>query len=1045
MSWPRLPIHPAVTGARSWPAIAATALACAVVLALTVTIGTAGAATVSAGGDQSCALKPDGAVWCWGASNAGLGDGATTRSAAPVAVPAASPATAVAVGGGFACALGVDRAVRCWGAGSSGQLGDGNGAASAVPVPVSGVGDAVAITAGDEHACAVRANGRVACWGDGGAGQLGDGDAVDRDAPVDVVGITDAVAIAAGEEHTCAVRGSGTVKCWGEGDDGQLGDGQEDQSDTPVDVDGVTDAVAIAAGEAHTCTVRRSGGVQCWGDNWRGQLGDGTTDDHSVPTSVQHVGDATDIAAGEAFTCVARQGAVARCWGDGEHAQLGTAASGATNPAPVDVPGTAGATEIAAAETHACLRTAAAEVRCWGRDGWAPAGVGRLGNGRTSASADPVTVHGLTDAATVTAGYHASCALRTGGTVACWGVGDDGALGHGATTDSAVPVAVSGLTDATRLTTGSSHSCVIRDGGQALSCWGSNSNGRLGVPGPPLDPGAMPARSTVPAPVHVDGILLGKPATARFRTVAAGGAFSCALVADESGSPDGQVWCWGSGSSGQLGDGGPVDPARHTVPMAVQVHGGGPFFPVAPQPTQGSTLAAGFSHACAIVVGPDRRVRCWGADYAGQLGGGVAGPARNETVEVPGLSDARSLVAGDEHTCALRGDGTVECWGAGARGQLGTGTTPAVQGPTPVPLGDDAVALYAGGDQTCATLADGTTSCWGARVDGRFHAGGSVADRPSPHPLEGVGAPTSVALRNDSQGQHGCAVTGGAVRCWGHGQSGQLGDGAMPTGHHPLQTTPTTVVGFAAVTPPDVPVTPGWPTPGPAPGLGGGPGAGTGPVVTPVPQPTAPRRPSAPVAELRDGRLALRALTVRRAAKVKACPRTARAAISGRVAVRSGGRTVTRTVRTTRSIRLTRTATACRTTATIRITGRLAKARKVTLTITGKGIRTTRRTLTARASVALRPTAVRLDGLVVRSTRNDVCPARATVTVTGATKSTRKRRVVKRNVAVRLAPTANCRLTTTVKLPKALRRVTAATVTVQASGLRTTKRTVRAG
>ncbi|MGE4426404.1 MAG: RCC1 domain-containing protein [Solirubrobacteraceae bacterium] len=1040
MPVPRLLLHPAVIRARSWAAVTAVVLACA--FALTVATGTASAASVAAGGSQSCAVKPDGKVWCWGTAGAGLGNGTSTLSAVPVAVPGAGTASAVTVGDGFACALGTDRTVRCWGAGSDGQLGDGNGSSSPTPVAVSGLGDAVAIDAGEDHACAVRADGRVACWGDGGNGRLGDGATTDRDDPVHVAGITDAVAVAAGEAHSCAVRASGGVACWGEGDDGRLGDGATIDRLAPVAVGGIGDAVAISAGDSHTCIVRHDGTVACWGRNETGQLGDGTTVDRSVPAVVPDVDGAVHVTAGERFTCVARGGSTSRCWGAGSDGQLGSTVTGASSPGPVDVPGTAGAIEVAASGSHACLRTAAAEVRCWGRGSWGPGTAGQLGNGRTGASADPVAATGITDATVVTAGIHHACGLRTGGTVSCWGRGNGGRLGNGSITGSAVPVPVTGLGDATAIATGSEHSCVIRGGGTALGCWGVNNNRQLGIS--VADPAAQSSYSTVPTAVHVAGIFAGKPGTPTFRAVSAGSAFSCALVAVvENGisEPDGEVWCWGDGYYGQVGDGGPIVPDRHQVPEPVKVQGGGPFLPVAPQ-ADGPTLASGAYHSCAVVA-PDHRVRCWGQNYYGQLGANgdqTHANNRNEPQEVPGVVGVRSLAAGANHTCALLTDGTVECWGNGFRGQLGAGTTPGVQTPTAVPV-TDVVALHAGGDHTCATHADGTTSCWGARFDGRFHDDGSAGDRSSPHPLVGVGTPTSIALRNDSQGDLGCVTDAGRVRCWGSGVQGQFGDGPMPTGHYALQTVPTTVVGFAAVTPPVVPVAPEWPVAGPAPG----PGAGTGPVVTPVPQPTPPRRPSAPVAELRDGRLALRALTVRRAAKVKTCPRTARAAISGRVAVRSGGRTVNRTVRMTRSIRLTRTATACRTTATIRITGRLAKARKVTLTITGKGIRTTRRTLTARTSVALRPTAVRLDGLVVRSTRKDVCPARATVTVTGATKSTRKRKVVKRNVVVRLAPTANCRLTTTVKLPKALRRVSAATVTVQASGLRTTKRTVRVG
>jgi alpha-tubulin suppressor-like RCC1 family protein len=39
-----------------------------------------------------------------------------------------------------------------------------------------------------------------------------------------------------------------------------------------------------------------------------------------------------------------------------------------------------------------------------------------------------------------------------------------------------------------------------------------------------------------------------------------------------------------------------------------------------------------------------------------------------------------AIVAGSSHTCALRSDGSVVCWGYNGFGQLGTGSTANVGG-----------------------------------------------------------------------------------------------------------------------------------------------------------------------------------------------------------------------------------------------------------------------------------------------------------------------------------------------------------------------------
>jgi alpha-tubulin suppressor-like RCC1 family protein len=87
----------------------------------------------------------------------------------------------------------------------------------------------------------------------------------------------------------------------------------------------------------------------------------------------------------------------------------------------------------------------------------------------------------------------------------------------------------------------------------------------------------------------------------------------------------------------------------------------------------GTEAATGerWAHSCAVEAGS---VFCWGANDRGELGGDFPTAYRTEPTRGVPVSDAVALGAGEQHTCVIRKGGALECWGANEHGQLGNGT-----------------------------------------------------------------------------------------------------------------------------------------------------------------------------------------------------------------------------------------------------------------------------------------------------------------------------------------------------------------------------------
>jgi alpha-tubulin suppressor-like RCC1 family protein len=329
--------------------------------------------------------------------------------------------------------------------------------------------------------------------------------------------------------------------------------------------------------------------------------------------------------------------------------------------------------QLSVGDEHTCAVLDTGNVRCWGNGGNAELGYGNLnfiGDNETPASAGNVNIGGTVTQ--ISGGGNHTCALLNTGNVRCWGSGNAGQLGYGnifkigdnETPASAGNVNVGGIV--VQISAGESHTCALLNTGN-VRCWGANfalgygNTNNIGDNETPASAGNVNVGGTV-------------------TQISTGEQHTCALL------NTGNVRCWGIGTVGQLGYGNINNIGDNETPASAgDVNVGGTV----------TQLSVGDFHNCVLL--DTGNVRCWGANFSGELGYGNTNnvgvsetPASAGDINVGGI--VVQISAGESHTCALLNTGNIRCWGIGTAGRLGYGNQNNIgDNETPDSAGDVAV------------------------------------------------------------------------------------------------------------------------------------------------------------------------------------------------------------------------------------------------------------------------------------------------------------------------------------------------------------------
>ncbi|MCA6436399.1 MAG: T9SS type A sorting domain-containing protein [Bacteroidetes bacterium] len=342
----------------------------------------------------------------------------------------------------------------------------------------------------------------------------------------------------------------------------------------------------IACGGWHSLTICNDSTVKAFGENATGQIGNGNTTDQSIPSTVAGLSGIKAVSAG----------------GD----QL---------------------------EAHSMALKSNGTVWCWGSNLY-----GALGNASATGTfvTAPVQALLLTNVKAISAGGWHSVALKSDGTVWCWGWNADGQLGDASTVNKIIPTQVTSINNVVKIAAGTYHTLALKSDGTVWA-WGDNVNGQIGNSTTGTD--AL-------APVQVNGLT-------NVVAIAAGRFFSLAV------KNDGTVWTWGQNLYGQLGNGNTTD---SNTPVQVSGLAG----------INSAIAAAGAFHCHALKN--NGTVWSWGRNTHGNLGNNTVADS-NVPVQMTNFSNPVGMAAGTNFSLFFKADGSL--WGTGrnASGQLGDGTT----------------------------------------------------------------------------------------------------------------------------------------------------------------------------------------------------------------------------------------------------------------------------------------------------------------------------------------------------------------------------------
>lgn len=676
-------------------------------------------ASVSLGASHTCAVKTNGMLYCWGSNERGqLGDGTQERSLTPKLI--LKGITNVTLSADYSCAIKNDHKLYCWGDNFFMQASP-NVDSEIITTPSLISDDVLHVTLGigssdrrsdgmtpyGAQTCFITLNNDLYCFGDffnelkfvapnirkvllgnldictislddelncySEFGHTGYGVLID-------VNMQDVYDASVNWFYICIVKNSGELYCYGGNKYGQLGIGYEcinvDSNNEEDEEYGLCEKMSIrepqlilqdvkkvSLNSTNACALKSTGALYCFGNNDNWQVGNGNSvKEIVVPQKIlENASNVKLTSITNGFndelpnTCVIKEDKGLYCFGSNDYGQVG---NGTTSMQATPVLVLENVRLVKQGIYNTCALTYDADLYCFGNNDY-----GQIGNGTTQNEPTPYKVLENVRNFSIGGSYEFNthvCAVTNDDTLYCWGDNQHGQIGNDSFTVQVTPYEI--LTNVRSVSLGEMHSCAIKKD-NSLWCWGYNEFGQVGD--------ASFDDASTPREVLQD-----------VSTVSLGDGITCAIKIT------GEAYCFGEYSaSGSF--------VYQNTPIEIMQNV--------------SSVSLKFLHGCLVTT--NATLYCWGYNSNGQVGNGTTEDQASLQEIMQGVV---SVSVGIAHTCAVKFDGSLYCWGYNNYGQIGNITpTWSIPITSPYKIIDGVESVNVSYVHTCAIKTDKSLYCWG--------------------------------------------------------------------------------------------------------------------------------------------------------------------------------------------------------------------------------------------------------------------------------------------------------------------------------------------